>query len=229
MTLYPVMVNIENRPVAMIGGGNVALRKTRDLLEAGARVTVIAPEIQERFSDLVKEYGDRIALIEKEYKSGSLENYSLVFSAANNAEVNAAVYAEAHSKNIFINIADDPSHCSFFIPSFIRKGDLVLALSTSGSSPAYAARLRRMLEENIPEKIELILSALAEIREILKSDKDFSSLDTKKRGELLRRIANDDKLLDGLLSASAENKLPEFLIKLTGVFRGSPAPVGGVE
>jgi precorrin-2 dehydrogenase/sirohydrochlorin ferrochelatase len=209
------MINIEGRPVAMIGGGNVALRKTRDLLETGAKVTVIAPEIHDGFNDLVNEYGDRVELVKREYVSGSLENYSLVFSATNNPEVNNAVYREAHAKNVFINAVDDPPNCSFFIPSFTRKGDLILSLSTSGSSPAYAARLRRVLEKSLPENIEEILTALAELRENLKKDKSFSHLDTKKRGALLKRIVNDDTLLNGACNALKEKKLKDFLLELT--------------
>ena len=195
MKLYPIMINVEGRPIAMIGGGNVALRKTRDLLETGAKVTVIAPEIHDEFNDLVNEYGNRVVLVKREYVSGSLENYSLVFSATNSTEVNNAVYTEAHSKNIFINAVDDPPNCSFFSPSFTRKGDLILSLSTSGSSPAYAARLRRVLDERVPENIEEILTALAELREKLKKDKSFSHMDTKKRGALLKKIVKDDTLL----------------------------------
>jgi precorrin-2 dehydrogenase/sirohydrochlorin ferrochelatase len=214
MKLYPIMINIEDRPVAMIGGGNVALRKTRDLLETGANVTVIAPEIHDEFNDLVNEYGNRVVLVKREYVSGSLENYSLVFSATNSAEVNNAVYTEAHSKNIFINAVDDPPNCSFFIPSFTRKGDLILSLSTSGSSPAYAARLRRVLDEQVPENIEELLTSLAELREKLKKDKLFSHMDTKKRGALLKRIANDDTLLTEACNALKEKKLKAFLLKL---------------
>jgi precorrin-2 dehydrogenase/sirohydrochlorin ferrochelatase len=209
------MINIEGRPIAMIGGGNVALRKTRDLLETGANVTVIAPEIHDGFNDLVNEYGDRVELVKREYVSGSLENYSLVFSATNSAEVNNAVYTEAHSKNIFINAVDDPPNCSFFIPSFTRKGDLILSLSTSGSSPAYAARLRRELEEQVPGNIEEILTALSELREKLKKDKSFSYLDTKKRGALLKKIANEDTLLTEACNALKEKKLKAFLLELT--------------
>ena len=215
MKLYPIRINIEGRPIAMIGGGNVALRKTRDLLETGANVTVIAPEIHDGFNDLVNEYGDRVALVKREYISGSLENYSLVFSATNSAEVNNSVYTEAHTKNVFINAVDDPPNCSFFIPSFTRKGDLILSLSTSGSSPAYAARLRRALEEQVPGNIEEILTVLAELRENLKKDKSFGHMDTKKRGALLKRIANDDTLLTEACSALKEKKLKVFLLELT--------------
>jgi precorrin-2 dehydrogenase/sirohydrochlorin ferrochelatase len=215
MKLYPITINIEGRLIAMIGGGNVALCKTRDLLETGANVTVMAPEIHDGFNGLVNEYGDRIELVKREYVSGSLGKYSLVFSATNSAEVNNAVYTEAHSKNIFINVVDDPQNCSFFIPSFTRKGDLILSLSTSGCSPAYAARLRRALEEQVPENIEEILTVLAELREKLKKDKSFSHMETKKRGSLLKRIANDDTLLSEACKALKEKKLKAFLLNLT--------------
>jgi siroheme synthase (precorrin-2 oxidase/ferrochelatase) len=92
---------------------------------------------------------------------------------------------------------------------------LILSLSTSGSSPAFAARLRRMLEGHVPENIEQILAALAEVREILKSDKPFSHLDSKGRGELLKKIANDDDLLAAACHSLKEKKLDEFILKLS--------------
>jgi len=214
MGLYPIMINIEDRPVAIIGGGEVALRKARDLLVAGAKVTVYSPEIHEGFNALVNEYEGRLELAKREYTGGILENYSLVFSAANDPEVNSAVYNEAHAKNIFINAVDDPPNCSFFLPSFTRKGDLILALSTSGASPALAARLRRELEKRIPENIEEILIVLSKARELLKEDKAFGHLDSKGRGEILKRIVNDDTLLNGACISFKANRLKVFLNRL---------------
>ena len=91
---------------------------------------------------------------------------------------------------------------------------MILSLSTSGSSPAYAARLRRAFEEQVPENIEEILTVLAELREKLKKDKSFSHMETKNRGALLKRIANDDRLLSEACKALKEKKLKAFLLKL---------------
>jgi precorrin-2 dehydrogenase/sirohydrochlorin ferrochelatase len=213
MKLYPIFLNITNRKVVIIGGGEVALRKIRDLLKAGARISAISPVFHQEIIRLSKEQGDNLKLIKREYREGDLSDTSLAFSATDDPEINRMVFDEAEKRNIFINSADDPPHCSFIVPSSSQRGDLILALSTGGASPAMSARLRRELESYIPDNIERILDVLREAREILKSEKDFSSLSASQRGELLKRIANDDTLLEELVSAS-DNDMIAFLSKL---------------
>jgi precorrin-2 dehydrogenase/sirohydrochlorin ferrochelatase len=213
MKLYPIFLNITNRKVVIIGGGEVALRKIRDLLKAGARISAISPVFHQDILKLSDEHGDNLELIEREYREGDLFDTSLAFSATDDPEINRRVFDEAEKKNIFINSADDPPNCSFIVPSSSQRGDLILALSTGGASPAMSARLRRELESHIPDNIEKILEVLREAREILKSKKDFSSLSASQRGELLKRIANDDTLLEELVS-SRDDDLIAFLSKL---------------
>jgi precorrin-2 dehydrogenase/sirohydrochlorin ferrochelatase len=213
MKLYPIFLNITNRKVVIIGGGEVALRKIRDLLKAGARISAISPVFHQDILKLSDEQGDNLKLIEREYREGDLFDTSLAFSATDDPEINRRVFDEAEKKNIFINSADDPPNCSFIVPSSSQRGDLILALSTGGASPAMSARLRRELESHIPDNIEKILEVLREAREILKSKKDFSSLSASQRGELLKRIANDDTLLEELVS-SRDDDLIAFLSKL---------------
>jgi precorrin-2 dehydrogenase / sirohydrochlorin ferrochelatase len=212
MQLYPVMLNLEKRRVVIIGGGDVALRKTRDLLEAGAHVLVIAPQVHDDIHALAGAYGASLEIVQRPYQAGDLAAADLVFSATNNGAVNRAVFEEARQHTVFINSVDDPPNCSFFIPSFIRKGDLILALSTSGKSPALAARLRRELEKHIPEDIELMLAALAEIRELLQSGKDYAQLSSSERGKLLKLIVNSDALMQEAVTASTSGCLHQFLL-----------------
>jgi precorrin-2 dehydrogenase / sirohydrochlorin ferrochelatase len=215
MQLYPVMLNLEKRRVVIIGGGDVALRKARDLLEAGAHVFVIAPGVHQGFKDLAGMYGTSLEMLQRPYQPGDLAGAALVFSATDNGAVNRAVFEEARQLNIFINAVDDPPNCSFFIPSFTKKGALILALSTSGKSPALAARLRRKIEKHIPEDIEQILAALDEIRELLKSDKEYAQLSSSERGRLLTLIVNSDALLhEAAVAAEVAGSLREFLLRL---------------
>ena len=196
MKLYPVMVNMEGRLAVVVGGGGVASRKAADLLESGAKVKVVSPEIND---DIVKLGAcNDLEIVKREYEYGDLEGAALVFSATNDRSVNELVFMEAEGRNIFINAVDDPDNCSFYVPSFMRKGDFLFALSTGGASPAYAARIRRALEKDIPEDIDVILDRLRRAREILKSDEAFSHLESPERGEILKKIANDDLLLDSL-------------------------------
>jgi precorrin-2 dehydrogenase/sirohydrochlorin ferrochelatase len=214
MQLYPVMIHLENKRVVIIGGGGVALRKARDLLEAGARVLVIATDVHQDFQPLAGSSGASLDIVQRPYQPGDLAGAALVFAATSNADVNRAVFKEAQERNIFINAVDDPPNCSFFIPSFIKKGDLILALSTSGKSPALAARLRREIEKHIPEDIEQTLTALSEIRHIFKSHKNFTDISSSDRGRILKLIANSDALLQEAVAASASGRLYQFLLRL---------------
>lgn len=212
MKLYPVMVNMEGRLAVVVGGGEVAARKVADLLDSGAKVKVISP----RFNEEILENKDNssLELLKREYEYGDLDGAALVFSATNDRSVNELVFMEAEGRNIFINAVDDPDNCSFYVPSFTRKGDFLFALSTAGASPAYAARIRRELEKQIPEEIDLLLDKLRRAREILKNEEVFSDLESPERGEILKKLANSDELLDSLKCCSDDN---EIINCLTGV------------
>lgn len=196
MKLYPVMVNMEGRLAVVVGGGGVAARKVADLLESGARVKVVSPQINDEIMNLKE--NSALELVKREYEYGDLEGAALVFSATNDRSVNELVFMEAEGLNIFINAVDDPDNCSFYVPSFTRKGDFLFALSTAGAAPAYAARIRRELEKQIPEEIDVLLDKLRRAREILKNEKVFSDLESPDRGEILKKVANSDELLDSL-------------------------------
>ncbi len=211
MTLYPILLNLKDRKVVIVGGGEVALRKLKDLLGAGAMITLVAPEIHEEIIKLAEANKESISLLEREYRRGDLEGASLAFGTTNSPGVNAAVFAEAKELGLFINAADDPPNCSFYLPSWSRRGDFILAASTSGASPALAARLRRELERHVPEGIADMLDALREARRLLQEDNSFRDLDSSARGEIIKKIAGDDRLLEKCARAFREGRLAEFL------------------
>ena len=217
MKLYPVFLNIEHRSVVVIGGGDVALRKIRDLLMAGAQISAISPEFHKDILKLSEEQGGNLKLIKREYREGDLMDASLAFSTTDDPEINRRVFSEAAEKNIFINSADDPPHCSFIVPSWNQRGDLVLALSTGGASPAMSARLRRELEAHLPENIESMLIVLREARTMLMSEDEFRLLGPTERGDLLKKIVNSDTLLSDLIDRHEKGELKEFLIDVTGL------------
>ena len=208
MKFYPVFANIRNKPVVVIGGGEVAYRKIQDLLEAGALVKVISPEIHEDITRLHQNNNDSIEIINREYRQGDIDKTYLVIAATDTPEVNSAVFREAEEKCILFNSVDDPPNCSFIVPSMFRKGDLTFALSTSGASPAMAAKLRRICEQNIPENIDIILEALREARTALN---DLEELDSPARGRILKKIVNNDSLLNELLEHKIKGLLKDML------------------
>ena len=151
---YPVFLNLRGRRVVVVGGGQVALRKVRGLMECGAVVTVIAPDAVPALEDLAQK--GRIELVRREYQSGDLHGASLVVASTDRREVNAQVSAEAAEEGIFVNVVDDPELCSFIMPSVLSRGDLVVAVSTGGRSPLLARLVRDLLADVIgPEYGEM--------------------------------------------------------------------------
>jgi precorrin-2 dehydrogenase/sirohydrochlorin ferrochelatase len=210
------MLNMTGKQAVIIGGGDVAARKLSDLIEAGADIKIISPEFHDEIIKTSKVFKDRVTLIKREYERNDLDGSLLVFSATNDTDVNREIFNEANEKNILINAADDPPNCSFYIPSFVRRGDLLFSVSTSGASPAMAARLRREMEKHIPEKIETILERLNQARILLKEDKNFTNLDSLQRGKILKEITSSDQLIASLISCKDEEMIDFLLSVKTG-------------
>src|SRR6266478_8209014 len=141
--LYPVYLNLEGKRVVVIGGGDVAQRKIESLWEAGASVFVVAPQVTPRIAYLADQKW--IELRKRVYAHGDCAGAALVFSATDDREVSRAVYQEASALGIFVNTADQPALCSFLMPAVVRRGDIGIAISTSGTSPALAVHLSRKI------------------------------------------------------------------------------------
>jgi len=211
MNYYPIYIDIRNKLVTVIGGGEVALRKVQDLLAAGALIRVISPEFHDGFSGLISSHGERVEALHRPYMRGDLKGSRLVFSATNDSAVNREVFREADEAGIFINAVDDPPNCSFIIPSSFSRGDLSVCVSTGGASPAMSAKIRRLLEENVPDDIATILEAMKAARTLLKEDSAFRAMSSPERGALLKRITGSDELLSALKQHYTEHTLKEFL------------------
>src|SRR5216684_636849 len=145
MGYYPIYVDMRRRRCLVIGGGVVAERKVASLVEAGAAVTVISPDITEQIARWSK--SGAIDFLARRYQTGDLAEFELAFVATDDSKVNAAVYEEGKNRSVWVNSADDPEHCDFILPSIIRRGDLVVAISTGGESPALARAVREELDE----------------------------------------------------------------------------------
>lgn len=162
MGYYPVFWEMGDRPVLLVGGGNVADEKVHKLVDAGARVTIVAPSLIPE----VKRYVDegRATWIERRFAPGDTEGYEVVMVATDDGEVNRQVADEARSREIWVNAADDVANCDFILPSLAKRGKIAIATSTGGSSPALARWLRERMEEFLSEDVELLGDLLAEVR-----------------------------------------------------------------
>ncbi len=144
MKYYPVFLDLKNRICLVIGGGKVAERKVRMLLECGARVRVVARDLTEWLKEQVK--SGSVEFVGEDFAPVQIEGTRLVIAATSDGELNRKVAAEADRRGIWCNVVDQPRDCTFILPSVVRRGDLTIAISTSGKSPALARKIRRELE-----------------------------------------------------------------------------------
>lgn len=174
MGYYPVFVDIGSRPCTVVGGGAVAERKVKSLLSAGARVTVISPRLTRGLVELRK--AGEIAHVKRGYEKGDLKGAFLVISASNSRRVNSSVYDEADREGTLVNVVDDPPRCNFIVPSVVNRGDLRVAISTSGRAPGLSKRMRKELEAYLGPEYGTYLEIVGAVRKKLlknraKSDK----------------------------------------------------------
>lgn len=145
MSYYPALLDLAGRLTAVIGGGRVAARKVASLLEAGARVRLVALRLAGETEKLAG--NPAVELLLREFQPSDLDGARLVICATDNEDLNRRVAAEAEKRGLFVNVVDVPRLCSFIVPAVVRRGELTLAASTGGASPAAARRLRERLQE----------------------------------------------------------------------------------
>jgi precorrin-2 dehydrogenase/sirohydrochlorin ferrochelatase len=162
---YPVNLDIKDRQCLVVGGGAVASRKAQTLIDCEAIVTVVSPEFSEALKNL--EQTSDITMIQRPYQTSDLDDKFLVIGATNDENLNRQVNADAEQRNMLCNIADVPDICNFILPAIIRRGDLCIAISTSGKSPAFAKKLRKDLEKTFGDEYAQLLTLMGEIRKKL--------------------------------------------------------------
>ncbi len=162
MKTYPIFALIADRPCLVVGGGSVGERKVQDLLAAGARVAVVSPDLTPALAALAAR--GEIRHLRGDFLPEQVEGMALVIGATDYPEVNARVSAAARARGIWVNIVDAPDLCTFIVPAQVRRGDLTLAISTGGASPALARRLREELERHFGPEYGDYLTLLQGVR-----------------------------------------------------------------
>jgi uroporphyrin-III C-methyltransferase/precorrin-2 dehydrogenase/sirohydrochlorin ferrochelatase len=170
MSLFPMFVKLHGRQVLVVGGGSIAAGKIPGLLEARARVRVVAPQVNVQIANWVR--AGEVEFVAREFEIGDLLGTRLVIAATSLPHVNAAVFQAAEDRGIFCNAVDDIENCHFYYGSFVRRGDLQIAISTNGKSPALAQRLRKELETQFPAEYAGWLDSLGQARENLRAAPD---------------------------------------------------------
>ena len=175
MALLPLFVELAGRPCVVIGGGAVAERKVHALLAAGAVVTVASRALSPALAALADAGG--IAHVVRPYVEGDLAGAVLAFAATDDGAVNADVAREGRMRGVWVNAADDPAHCDAILPAVVRRGEITVAVSTGGASPALARAVRERLEWALPPEYGLLARVAADARRELRASGRRASAD----------------------------------------------------
>jgi precorrin-2 dehydrogenase/sirohydrochlorin ferrochelatase len=207
---YLVSLDLKSKKCLVVGGGNVAERKVRSLLECGAMVCVVSPEI----TPALKAMSDEGLIIYRQgsYQHSDLKDMFLVFGATGREEVNREIADDCASRGLIVNIVDDPAKCSFFVPATVRRGSLAIAVSTGGKSPLLARRIREELELAYGQQYGEFLEMLGGLREeVIKN-----VADPEKKKRILEDLVSQEIL--GMLKKGRLESAKEMLL---GAYHGS--------
>jgi precorrin-2 dehydrogenase / sirohydrochlorin ferrochelatase len=188
MRYFPVFLDLKEKRCIVVGGGAVAERKVKNLLKAGARVKVISPELTAPLSRLREK--EKISHLPRSYRKNDLRGAFLAIAATNDRTINERVFREATASRIPVNVVDDPAHSSFIVPSIVQKKDLLVAVSTSGRSPALARLLRQKLEREIGPEYPRFLKLLGKVRKKVIA----LGLGQRRNQGIFRRLVKEDLL-----------------------------------
>jgi precorrin-2 dehydrogenase len=213
---YPMMVDLTGRRCLVVGGGPVAERKVALLLEFGAAVEVVSPAVTARLAALAE--AGRIRLRRRPVRNADMTGVFLVVAATDDPQVNGRVGERARVGGGLVNVVDDPEACSFLVPSVVRRGDLTIAISTGGGSPALAKKLRQRLEQTIGPEYEEFLAALRELR--LRAQRSIA--DPKERQAMFRRAIESD-----LFEHVARGDATAIEARLENLLHAVPPPGAG--
>jgi precorrin-2 dehydrogenase/sirohydrochlorin ferrochelatase len=188
MVRYPIFLNLEGRRVVVIGAGAVGARKAQSLAEAGARVVVVAPQVDPIFDDLAGMAN--VEIIQTRYSKEYLVGAVLAIAATDDVMLNRQIYADCQKLDVLCNVVDVPELCDFYVPAVVQRGSLQIAIGTDGNCPAYSGHVRRKLEEQFTEAHGRFVQELEQLRKRIL----HIVPDTNRRKTLLGNLVNDESL-----------------------------------
>ena len=200
---YPIFLAIKGRRCVVIGGGQVALRKVRALLEHEASIQVISPDLCSKLNQLAK--NGEIHILNRGYRVGDLKNAFIAIVATNDSKANLEVVQEAQRTGVMVNVVDNAEKSDFIVPSCVRRGDVTIAISTAGRSPSLARKLRTRFEKEFGEEYSSLALLIDEVRAEVKKQKINVNGDAWQE-------ALDLDLLSGLLRRGGKEKAKVILL-----------------
>ncbi len=188
MAYFPAFIKLDNLKILIIGGGNIASEKLGHMLDFTKDITVISPKLSDASRGLIEQ--NSLFFIDRVYKKGDIDGFGIVIVAVDDIAVQKSVFKETRVKKILCNSVDSVDYCDFIFPSYIKDGDLTIAISTSGASPAFAKHMRRFLQKVIPKSIDNFLQELKRYRKTMpKGEKRMKFLDEKVKG-YFKKLSN---------------------------------------
>jgi len=163
---YPIFLNISGKRCVVVGGGQVSLRKAKALLEHGASVEIISPDACPELNKLAED--GEISVLPRSYQAGDLEDAFIVIAATSDRGTNLEIAREAQGKAVLVNVVDDRENSDFIVPSYVRRGDITIAISTAGRSPALARKIRTRLEKDFGDEYASLARLIGEVRAEIK-------------------------------------------------------------
>lgn len=209
MRYFPICLDLSGKVCIVIGGGQVAERKIRSLLECGAIITVVSPELTAGIASLVA--GGSINLLQRPYQDGDLQGSFLTIAATDDPQVQQAVQAEAERHHLLLNVADVPERCNFILPATLRRGELTISVSTGGMSPALARQIRQELEERFDTAYALYTALLGTIRPFVLQ----RSRDHQENKKIFTRLLHEDMI--NWIQLGQWDKIKDHLTTIIGL------------
>jgi siroheme synthase-like protein len=201
---YPILLNIQGRKCLVVGGGQIALRKAKTLLEHNANVEVVSPTFCPELNQLAKD--KVIQAHQRDYKTEDLQGAFIAIAATDNVKTNKRVASEAGRQGVLVNVVDNPKNSNFIVPSYLKRGDVIIAVSTSGRSPALARKIKSELDKNFKVEYENLAVIADEVRSKLKQQGITAS------GDAWQEILSLNSLME-LLRQGKNGEAKEIMLK----------------
>lgn len=186
MSYFPAFITLKNKKILIIGAGYVAYEKLEHLLDFTENISIISQDFTEQMTELIQKYS--LESVERSYQVGDIKNFDVVIIAVDDIPLQAKIYEEARQYRCLCNAVDSVKYCDFIFPSYIKKGDLTIAVSTSGASPALAKQLRIYLQKLIPENISSFLIEMKSLRKNLPKGKERMHLLEDKAKAYIKKL-----------------------------------------
>lgn len=188
MSYFPAFLKLDNKKILIVGGGYIAYEKLEHLLDFTSDISIIALELSADMKRVIEEKG--LNFEKRGYEKGDIKDFAVVIVAVDDIPLQAQIFAESKNYNCLCNSVDSVDYCDFIFPSYIKKDDLTIAVSTSGASPAVAKHLRKYLQELIPSSIGEFLQEMKNLRKSLPKGKERMKMLDKKAEDYIKTWSN---------------------------------------